>query len=421
MINESVGTIASAYRRNSGLHVPGRPDNFITGDVVSARGATVKTANGGDFVDFASGGFGYGHPYVIEQVSAQIRRMPLSSRMFFSRPLATLATRIASLTPGALEVSFFGASGSEAMEGALKLARGVHPKHRRVVVARGAFHGGTMGALSACGIDALRNPLGELPLRAVVVPYGDAAALSSAVDDETLAIVLEPVLTSSGVLVPPPGYFALARARATATGALFIVDEVTTGMGQTGHLFATSAHGVTPDILVLGGALGGGVLPIGAYVTTRELNGRVYDKVDPLLHANTTGGNPSACVAALAGLEVIEREGLATRALESGARIREVFGELARAHSSSIARVESCGLFAAMRLRDAATLHALQRRAFERGVLTRATGLLQGEAWLAFRPPLTHNSSELERGLDALTRAMAEVLSAGPFGIEAAQ
>jgi putrescine aminotransferase len=421
-----IDAVVSSYQKHSPLLLAegaARTDVRALAHLVttSARGATLRTADGREIIDFASGGFGYGHRYVVEQVSAQMRRMPLSSRMFFSRPLAMLAARLARITPGALEVSFFGASGSEAMEGALKLARGVHPKRRRIVVAKSAYHGGTMGALSACGVDALRSPLGELPLTAVPVPYGDAAALAAAVDEQTLAIVLEPIHTGTGVQLPPPGYLTTARACANATGALFIADEVATGLARTGRLFAVDAEGVAPDVMVLGSGLGAGLLPIGAYITTRELNNRVYDKQDPLLHANTTGGNPSACTAALAGLDLIEREDLTGKATANGIKILYALEQLAQRHEGCVERVEGRGHLAAIRLRDGELARALQSRALERGVLTRCTGMAAGEAWIAVRPPLLAEPAELEAGLDALAQAAAEVLPIGRIGTEAAQ
>jgi putrescine aminotransferase len=382
------------------------------GVAVGCAGATVRLGDGRELVDLASGGFGYGHPKVIERVAEQIRKMPLSSRMFYSVPLARLAQRLAHLLPGDLEVCFFGNAGAEAVEGALKLVKGFHRTRTRVVAAVGAYHGATTGALSVCGTESLRRAVsspGRQPVTTEFVPYGDTAAMDRAVDERTAAVILEPVLAGQALRVPPCGYLAAVRTRCSAVGALLVADEITTGLGRTGRLWGVDHDGVSPDIVTLGGALGGGALPIGCYVATKAVNDRVYDKQDPLLHANTTGGNPSACTAALAALDVVEEEGLVQRAAAAGRRI-ERFLDQAADRLGDLARARAgVGLLAALRLRDPDLALTVQREALARGALVRVDGAAAGEGWIGVRPPLLVGEAELERGLGALFSALEAV------------
>lgn len=386
-------------------------DALGAGVAVSADGATVRLEDGRERIDLASGGLQYGHPLVTERVLEQLERMPLSARVFFSRPLARLVSRIAELAPGELGVSFFGNSGTEAIEGALKLALGYHPKRRRVVAMSGGFHGSTTGALSVSGVQALRGAVREHPVQATFVPFGDVEAATKAIDFETVAVIFEPIQAGSGVRVPPAGFLRALRERCTATGALLISDEVTTGLGRTGKWWGVDHDDVKPDIMTIAGALGGGVLPIGAYVTTRAINSKVYDKRDPLLHANTTGGNPSACTAALACLEVLAAENMPARALEMGAIIDHFSKEWARRYGEEIRQVQSKGLLAGIQLARVAAGREIQKAALARGVSVRVDGLTHDEAWIGLRPPLLISKVELELGLERLGSALENVFA----------
>lgn len=403
-------TIRAAYA----AHAPPRAAHALAelgaAVAVAASGATVQTSDGCTLIDLASGGFGYGHPRVRALLVEQLSALPLSSRMFLSRPLSLLVKALAHLTPGPLEVTYPCNSSAEAVEGALKLARGYQRKRQRIVATFGAYHGATVGALSVCGMAALRGSAQQFPLHTTFMPYGDMTALSGAIDEQTAAVIIEPIATGCGLHIPPPGYLRALRARCTTTGALLIVDETNTGLGRTGELFAINAEQVAPDILVLGGALGGGMLPVAVYVATHHINYRVYGKRDPALHGSTTGGNPSACVAALAALDVLAEERVAARAVAAGELILATFAQYENRFGEHIGAYCGRGLLAGLRLRDVATARAVQRRALARGVLVRLDSDTAGAAWLGVRPPLIITSTELELGLRALELALADVL-----------
>ncbi|WP_394829529.1 aspartate aminotransferase family protein [Pendulispora albinea] len=384
---------------------------------VSARGATVQTKSGRELVDLASGGFGFGHPRILEAVKEQVRKMPLSSRVFYSVPLARLLERIAQVTPGDLAVSFFGNAGAEAVEGALKLVKGYHRKRTRVVSAIGGYHGATTGALAVSGIEKLRYPMRDparRPVQASWVPFGDVGAMERAVDESVAAVILEPVQLATEVAVPPAGYLRAVRRRCTDVGALLIADETITGLGPTGKMFGVDHDGVVPDIMVLAGVLGGGMLSIGGYVTTRAINDKVYDKRDPLLHANTTGGNPTACTAALTTLEIIEQEGLAGKAAILGQKLQRHLTSLAERYPGVVTRARGQGLFGSITLAGGTeTARALQRAALARGVMVRvfAPDPSVNAGHVAVRAPLTVSESELQTGLAALDAALDAVLN----------
>lgn len=402
----------AACRESSATSFARKLGHLNAGTAVAARGSTVQTLDGRSVIDFASGSFGYGHPHVRARLAEQIRELPLSSRMFLSRPLAMLVKRLADLSPGDLEVSYPCNSGTEAVEGALKLARGFHPKRRHFVAMEAAYHGATMGALGVCGIHALRRAFHRLPIETMFVPYGDASIFEKSINEETIGVILEPVATAVGVQIPPLGYLKALRERCHATGTLLIVDEITTGLGRTGRLFAVDHERTVPDILVVGGALGGGMMPVAAYVTRRKINDRVYGKRDPAFHGSTTGGNPAACAAALGALEVLEEEDLVNRARDTGAVLLKALGDVFGRYHEWILDVQGRGLLVGIRVRDIPTAREVQRLAMDHGVLVRVDGCAAGQAWIGLRPALLVTTQELEQGLAGLVRAF-DVVSLG--------
>ncbi|MBI5834237.1 MAG: aspartate aminotransferase family protein [Armatimonadetes bacterium] len=302
-----------------------------------AEGCYVWDEDGNQYLDFL-GGFGVyslGHnpPEVRAAVHAQLDLMPMSSRLMMSRQQADLAELLAEITPGELRHTFFCNSGAEAVEGAIKLVRmffHAQGKPRtRIVSTWEAFHGKTLGGLSVSGRAKYRAPFEPLIPGVVHVPYGDAEALAAAVDDNTAAVILEPVQGEAGAITPPDGYLRAAREACDRHGAKLIFDEVQTGFGRTGYLFGCEHDGVAPDVMTLAKALGGGVMPIGAVITTPEVWQPMI--ANPLIHTSTWGGNPLACAAGLAAVRSIIAQDLASKARERGnqllAGLRELQGQ----------------------------------------------------------------------------------------------
>jgi len=282
--------------------------------LVRGDGATVWDDAGNAYVDLVAGiavnALGHAHPAVVEAVSRQVATLGHTSNLVANEPSLRLAERLLALTGRDGRV-FFANSGAEANEAAFKMAR--RTGRPAVVAADGAFHGRTMGALALTGQPAKRAPFEPLPGGVSFVPYGDAAALTAAVDGGTAAVVLEPVLGEGGVVPAPAGYLETAREVTRASGALLVLDEVQTGIGRTGAWFAHQSAGVEPDVLTLAKGLGGG-LPVSACLAF----GDAAALLQPGQHGTTFGGNPVSCAAALAVLDTIEADGLLQRAESLG-------------------------------------------------------------------------------------------------------
>jgi acetylornithine/N-succinyldiaminopimelate aminotransferase len=296
-------------------------DNYGTPALALVRGdgAEVWDSDGRRYLDLVSGvavnALGHAHPAVVEAVSAQVAQLGHVSNFFVHEPVLRLAERLQELLDAPEARIVFGNSGAEANEAAFKIARRTGRPH--IVAAQNAFHGRTMGALALTGQPAKRAPFEPLPPGVSHVPYGDVAALDAAVDIDTAAVVLEPILGEAGVIVPPEGYLRAAREITAARGALLVLDEVQTGIGRTGVWFAHQAAGIVPDVVTLAKGLGGG-LPIGACIGI----GAAGRLLEPGQHGSTFGGNPVCCAAALAVLDTIAAQGLLEHVRQVGKEIR---------------------------------------------------------------------------------------------------
>ncbi|CAA0123724.1 Acetylornithine aminotransferase [Mycolicibacterium vanbaalenii] len=278
--------------------------------LASGDGAVVTDVDGRSYVDLLGGiavnVLGHGHPAVIEAVTRQMATLGHTSNLYATEPGVALAEALVGLL-GAPARVFFCNSGTEANEVAFKITR--LTGRTKLVAAQGAFHGRTMGSLALTGQPSKQAPFAPLPGDVTHVPYGDLDALAGAVDDDTAAVFLEPIMGEGGVVVPPAGYLTGAREITAAHGALLVLDEVQTGVGRTGAFFAHQHDGVTPDVVTLAKGLGGG-LPIGACLAV----GATADLLTPGLHGSTFGGNPVCTAAALAVLGVLADERLVERA-----------------------------------------------------------------------------------------------------------
>jgi acetylornithine aminotransferase len=374
--------------------------NYGVPPVALARGEGTRVwdVDGNEYLDMIGGiavsSLGHGHPALVEAVSRQVATLAHTSNLFLHEPEVLLAERLLGLL-GAPARVFLSNSGTEANEAALKLALkyGGSTGRPRFVAAENGFHGRTLGALSLTGKRSIRDQFGPFPIDVTFVPYGDADALKSAVDDRCAAVFLEPTQGEAGVVPPAEGYLRAARDVCDATGALLVADEIQSAIGRTGHWFAHQHEGVLPDVLTLAKGLGGG-LPIGACIGLGEA-GTLFAKGD---HGSTFGGNPVAAAAALAVLDTIDRDGLLEHVRVVGA---ELSGGIAAIEHPLLAGVRGRGLWLGIVL-TADRAAAVQAAAQRAGFLVNA---LQPDA-VRIAPPLVITSADVA----AFTAALPAIL-----------
>jgi putrescine aminotransferase len=368
---------------------------------VRAHGTTIWDENGKAYLDFAGGygvfTLGHTHRRVVDAVKAQLDRMALSSKVMVEAPAGELARKLAAVTPGDLEISFFCNSGTEAVEGAIKLARAA-TKRTAIVSAHGAYHGKTIGALAASGSPHYQAPFEPLMPGVTHVPFGDAEALLAAIEGAA-AFIVEPIQGEGGVNVPPAGYLAQAREICDRAGALLIADEVQTGLGRCGVLFACDRDGVVPDVMTLAKGLSGGVMPIGAYIARRAVWNAAYGR-EPLLHTSTFGGNPLACAAASAAIDVLIDENLCANAQARGDELLAGARAVAADYPEIVAGVRGCGLLAGVELRSEGFAGTILPEMLRRGVT--AAWTLNRQRVIRLEPPLIVTPPEVQVALDAL-------------------
>lgn len=399
--------ILDKYARyvNPGLVRLYRFANVITAEW-EAQGAVVRDIHGKEYLDCSGGpavfSVGHRHPKVVAAVREQLDLMPMSVRAMPRVKEAELAELLAQITPGDLQYSFFANSGAEANEGALKLAR-LATGRPNFVGAQGAFHGKTMGALSASGRDQYKTPFQPLIPGFTHVPFGDLDSLERAVDRQTAAVILEPIQGEGGVIIPPDDYLPGVREICDHTGALLILDEVQTGLGRTGKMFACEHWGVVPDIITTAKALGGGIVPIGAF-TARPHLWKALEQ-NPYLHSSTFGGNPLACAAGVATIKVLLEERLVERAAELGPYLLGRLRDLQRKHPALVKDVRGKGMLAGMEFTDPDIVLLITANAMEGGVIVFYS--LNKPECFRIAPPLVITREQIDHAANVLDEAIA--------------
>ena len=376
--------------------------------VAEASGAWVTDVEGRRYLDCLAGysalNFGHGHPELLAAAHAQLDRVTLTSRAFHNDQLGPFCAELADLAGTDLVLPMN--TGAEAVESAIKVSRkwgyqvkGVPDGQATIVVADGNFHGRTTTIVSFSTDPQARDDFGPYTPGFRIVPYGDADALAAAIDETTVAVLLEPIQGEAGVLVPPPGYLSAARVLCTERNVLFVLDEIQSGLGRTGETFAWQHEGAKPDLMVLGKALGGGIVPVSAVVGRRDVLGVLR----PGEHGSTFGGNPLACAV---GREVVRLLGTGVyqqRARELG---EVLHGRLGLLVGHGLVALRGRGLWAGV---DVEPSLATGRRVCEllaaRGVLTKDT---HGST-IRFAPPLVIDRSDVEWAVDQLAAVLSDL------------
>lgn len=369
-------------------------------EVERAEGVHLYGPDGKRYIDLVSGfavsNIGHRHPKVIEAIQAQLDRYLHVTVYgeFVQAPQVALATKLTSVLPGLLNSVYFTNSGAEATEGAMKIAKR-YTGRREILAAHKAYHGSTQGALSLIGNPEYHRAYAPLLPGIGFIPYNDTSALES-ITTATAAVILEAVQGEAGIRVPDVAYMQAVRKRCDETGALLVFDEIQTGFGRTGKLFAFEHYGIVPDILLLAKGMGGG-MPIGAFIANREVMGVIKD--NPMLgHITTFGGHPVSCAAALASLNVIVDEGLPAMA-EGKAEIfkREL-------QHPAIREIRGLGLMMCLQLDSFEQVEHVSRYAAEHGVII--DWFLHCETALRLAPPLTITEDAIREACRIIREAL---------------
>ncbi|MFJ3334308.1 ornithine--oxo-acid transaminase [Streptomyces sp. NPDC086766] len=373
--------------------------------VARAEGAWVEDVEGTRYLDMLAGysalNFGHRHPALVEAAHRQLDRLTLTSRAFHNDRLAEFAERLARLTGQDMVLPMN--TGAEAVESGIKLARkwayevkGVPADQATIVVAADNFHGRTTTIVSFSTDETARSGFGPFTPGFRVVPYDDLAALEAAIDETTAAVLIEPIQGEAGVIVPRDGYLAGVRELTRRKNCLFLADEIQSGLGRTGHTLAVDHEGVAPDVVLLGKALGGGIVPVSAVVGRREVLGVLR----PGEHGSTFGGNPLAAAVGTAVVELLETGEFQRRAAELGAVLRDGLTALA---GRGVLGFRSRGLWAGVDVDPAiGTGREVSERLMREGVLAKDT---HGST-IRLAPPLTITEDELRSALGSLEKVL---------------
>jgi putrescine aminotransferase len=384
----------------------------------SGEGAILRDLLGREYIDCLGGygifSAGINHPKIIKAVQDQMGRMALNSQELLEPWRAGLARLLAAVTPGDLGCCFFINNGTDAIEGAIKLAR-LYTKRHTFISTLGGFHGKSMGSLSLMGKASFREPFASGLQDVRFVPYGDADALDrqmailEAVGQLPAAVVLEPVQGEAGGVVPPLGYLQKVREICTRYGTLFIADEIQTGMGRTGKLWGVDHAPVVPDIMCMGKSIGGGVMPLSAFVSTPEIWEVLIP--NPIIHSTTFGGNPIACVAGIAAITVTLEEDLPGQAARKGEYLLKEIGALKQKYPQVLTDVHGQGLLIGMEFPTDEIGFKCAAGLFKRGVLV--AGTYSRARTIRIEPALGIADALLKEMLNRLEDTCREIAAGG--------
>nr|WP_318540335.1 ornithine--oxo-acid transaminase [Terribacillus saccharophilus] len=370
--------------------------------ISKAGGVWVEDTDGKRYMDMLSAysavNQGHRHPKIIEALIEQAQKVTLTSRAFHNDQLGVWYEKVAALTGKDMILPMN--TGAEAVETAFKAARrwgydvkGIADDQAEVIVCSGNFHGRTMTAVSLSSEAEYRRGFGPMIPGIKVIAYGDLDALKSAITPNTAALILEPIQGEAGIIIPPEGFLKAASKLCKQENVLFIADEIQVGLGRTGKRFACDWEDVTPDLFILGKALGGGVFPISCVAGNKDVLG-VFN---PGSHGSTFGGNPLACAVSIAALDVLEEENLSARSHRLGTYLQE---QLRRLTSDKIKEVRGRGLFVGIELTEPARPFCEKLK--ELGVLCKETH----ETVIRIAPPLIITEDELEWALERLKQVL---------------
>ncbi|BAJ28551.1 putative aminotransferase [Kitasatospora setae KM-6054] len=377
---------------------------------VESSGAWLTTSDGERFLN--AGGYGVfimgaRHPIVVEEVARQLHTHPTATRILLEPTVARAAEALTAITPAGLDRVHFALSGAEAVETGLKLARA--NGHKRTVSFKGGYHGKTLGALSATAKEVYQAPFRPLIPDVLHLPFGDIDALRAelAAHPGEVAVIIEPVQGEGGVIIPPKGFLKQVEEAVREYEGFLILDEVQTGFGRLGEWWGADIEGVTPDVLLAGKALGGGIVPVSAAIATRKAF-RPFDK-DPYVHTATFSGQPLLMAAVQGAVRAVQEERLVTRSMDLGARLLPRIEEIARRNIPElVVDVRGQGLLIGVELVEAGLAGELLIELFNHGVV--ANHSMNGSSVVRFTPPAILADSDVEFLLDSFDKATLDLV-----------
>ncbi|MBM7704641.1 ornithine--oxo-acid transaminase [Metabacillus iocasae] len=372
--------------------------------IAKAEGVWVQDPEGNKYMDMLSAysavNQGHRHPKIIQALKDQADRVTLTSRAFHNDQLGPWYEKICQLTGKDMALPMN--TGAEAVETAVKAVRrwgyevkGIEANQAEIIACEGNFHGRTMTAVSLSSEAEYQRGFGPMLPGIKLIPYGDIEALKAAITPNTAGFLFEPIQGEAGIVLPPDGFLKEAHEVCKENNVLFVADEIQVGLARTGKLFAYEWEGITPDLLILGKALGGGVFPISCVVANKDILG-VFN---PGSHGSTFGGNPLACAVSLASLEVIEEEKLVERSLELGEYLKNKLNEI---NSPLIKEVRGRGLFIGVELHEAARPYCEALK--EKGLLCKETH----DTVIRFAPPLIISKEELDWAIERIQQVLTK-------------
>lgn len=374
--------------------------------LVRGEGVYVWDDSGKRYIDMMSAysavSHGHCHPKLVKALNQQANTLNIVSRAFYTDKLGPFLKRACELTgfDKALPMN----TGAEGVETALKAARkwgytvkGIAEDQAEIIACEGNFHGRTITIVGLSTEPQYRFGFGPFPAGLLKVPYGDAAALERAITPNTTAFLVEPIKGEGGIIVPPNGYLKECEAICKKNNILMICDEIQTGLGRTGKLLCYQHEGIKPDAVILGKALGGGILPVSLFLTRKE----VMDVFTPGDHGSTFGGNPLAAAVGLAALNVLIEEDFINRAEKMGQYFREKLGSI---KSPFIKEVRGRGLLIGLEVEKSLSARDVCLKLLAHGVLTKETH----KTTIRFAPPLIINQEQIDVVIDALTHVLKE-------------
>jgi putrescine aminotransferase len=373
-----------------------------------AQGATITDSQGNTYIDCVGGyglfNLGHNNPDIIESIIEQLTEQQLLTKPLISEIQVRLAECIEKITPGDLSYSFILNSGSEAIDCAIKLVR-LHKGGKTIITAQKSFHGHTFGALTASGIPSFKRAFQPLLPGFISVPFGDIEALERSISADTGAVLIEPIQHEAGVLLPPDGYLQKVRELCDEHNLILILDEIKTGFGKTGRMFACEYYNIVPDVLVLGKSLGGGLIPAGAVVAKSHLFKR-FGLSFPM-SASSYAGNVLACRAVLATIRYIQESNLLSECEEKGRMLLRSFRDYVDEYPDILRSAEGLGLLIGIETQSGKTALELAKEMIQQGIIM--VPAFGNSSVLMVEPPLVISFKQIRAVVDSFAAACANI------------